>query len=105
MHPVKLADLRIGWRQLVADPGYAAIVVLGLATALATLVLLFGYLDVVLNGDVDVPNARQVVRLESKAHTPGADKDWIAVSPMAFHDHWAEVGAPIAAATRYYTSD
>jgi len=98
-------DFRIGWRQLVADSGYAAVVVLGLATALATLVLFFGYLDAALNADADVPDAGRVVRLESKAHTPGADKDWIESSPLVFYDHWANAGAPLAAATRYYLAE
>jgi putative ABC transport system permease protein len=76
-----------------------------MATALAAVILFIAYLDVALNGDADVPNAQQVVRLETKSHTPGGDKNWIDASPLVFHDHWAKAGAPIVAATRYYASD
>lgn len=98
-------DLRIGWRQLIADPGYAVVVVLGLAVALATVALLLAYLEATLGGDADVADADRVVRIETLVNTPGAPRGWIVGSPLAFYDHWGNAGAPVSAATRYFASE
>lgn len=100
-----LTDLRVGWRKLAADPGYAFVVIGGLAVALASVMLFIAYLGGVLYADGDVPDARRVIRLEQKVHTPGADHDWTPDSPMAFYDHWSDAGVPIVAATRYYVRE
>lgn len=98
-------DLRIGLRQLAADPSYTAVVVFGLALAAATTLLLLAYLEAALLGDRDVPAAQRVLRLESKVNTPGADKGWIDGGAMAFHDHWKESGAQVEASSRYFTRE
>lgn len=44
MHNHKITgDLRLAWRALLADPGYAAIAILGLGVGLAACLLLLGY--------------------------------------------------------------
>ena len=102
---MNIKDIRIVGRQLAADPGHFAVLILGLALAFAALMLLMSYLDTTLRADASVPEAERVLRLESMTHTPGADKGWILGTPMAFHDHWTDAGAPVAAASRYFTRD
>jgi predicted permease len=53
-------DLRIGWRQLVREPGYSAVTVLGLAVACAACFLLLGFVAYCLHYNSHVPDADRV---------------------------------------------
>jgi putative ABC transport system permease protein len=53
-------DLRIGWRQLVQEPGYSAVTVLGLAVACAACFLLLGFVAYCLNYNSHVPEGKRV---------------------------------------------
>jgi putative ABC transport system permease protein len=53
-------DLRIGWRQLVQEPGYSAVTVLGLAVACAACFLLLGFVTYCLNYNSHVPEGERV---------------------------------------------
>lgn len=53
-------DFRIGWRQLVQEPGYSAVTVLGLAVACAACFLLLGFVAYCLNYNSHVPEAARV---------------------------------------------
>jgi predicted permease len=53
-------DFRIGWRQLVQEPGYSAVTVLGLAVACAACFLLLGFVAYCLNYNSQVPDAERV---------------------------------------------
>lgn len=86
---------------MLADPAYTALVVGGLAIAFASVMLFVVYASAVLGGDADVPDAQQVVRLESLTRAPGAAKGWIADSTMMFQDRWPDTGAPVADSSRY----
>jgi predicted permease len=57
---MRAADFRIGWRQLVQEPGYSAVTVLGLAVACAACFLLLGFVAYCLNYDSHVPDAERV---------------------------------------------
>ena len=53
-------DFRIGWRQLVQEPGYSAVTVLGLAIACAACFLLLGFVTYCLNYNSHVPDGERV---------------------------------------------
>ena len=58
-----LRDFRIGWRLLVKEPAYSAVVVMGLAVGFATCFLLLGYVVHSFSYDRHVPERGQVYRL------------------------------------------
>ena len=58
--PLRLRDFRIGWRQLVKEPGYSAVTVLGLAVACAACFLLLGFVAWCLDYNRHVPDAERV---------------------------------------------
>lgn len=53
-------DFRIGWRQLLQEPGYSAVTVLGLAVAAAACFLLLGFVTYCLNYNSHVPDGERV---------------------------------------------
>ena len=53
-------DFRIGWRQLLQEPGYSAVTVLGLAVACAACFLLLGFVAWCLNYNSHVPDGERV---------------------------------------------
>ena len=57
---MRIRDFRIGWRQLVQEPGYSAVTVLGLAVACAACFLLLGFVAYCLNYNRHVPDADRV---------------------------------------------
>ena len=71
-----LRDFRIGWRLLLKEPGYSAVVVLGLAVGFAACFLLLGYVAHSLSYDRHVPEREQVYRLMQKWNTASASGHW-----------------------------
>lgn len=59
-------DFRIGWRQLVQEPGYSAVTVLGLAVACAACFLLLGFVAWCLDYNSHVPDAGRVVVVKQR---------------------------------------
>ncbi len=57
---MRAGDFRIGWRQLVQEPGYSGVTVLGLAVACAACFLLLGFVAYCLNYNSHVPNGDRV---------------------------------------------
>ncbi len=97
---MKLSDLRVSWRQLLAEPAYSLVVVLGLAVAIAA-----GYLIAILLmdrwlPDPTVPAPDRVVRLEFKGNIPGRSDDWFDSSPYVFRDELLKDKAPVTQVTR-----
>ena len=60
---MNLRDFRIGWRQLVKEPAYSAVVVFGLAVGIAACFLLLGYVAHSFSYDENVPERERVMRL------------------------------------------
>ncbi|MEP6505791.1 MAG: FtsX-like permease family protein, partial [Betaproteobacteria bacterium] len=95
-----LRDSRVGWRQLVADPLASAIVILGLALAIACCQLVA---QVVLNEvlpDADVPEPARVVNIEYRSNFPGDTSDWHEYAPFVFGGALRRELPPGAQATR-----
>ena len=61
-----LRDFRIGWRLLVKEPAYSAVVLMGLAVGFAACFLLLGYVVHSLSYDRHVPQRGQIYRLMQK---------------------------------------
>ncbi|MGJ9417579.1 ABC transporter permease [Massilia sp. CMS3.1] len=57
---MRARDYRIGWRQLVQEPGYSAVTVLGLAVGCAACFLLLGFVAYCMNYNRHVPQAERV---------------------------------------------
>lgn len=63
---MSVRDLRIGWRTLLQDPGYAAVSVFGLAAGLATFFLLLSWVQYSFSYDAHVPDADRVFVLKHR---------------------------------------
>ena len=59
-------DFRIGWRLLAKEPGYSAVVVLGLAVGFAACFLLLGYVRYCFSYNSHVPDAGRVVLVKQR---------------------------------------
>lgn len=90
-----LRDCRIGWRLLVKEPGYSAVVVLGLAVGFATCFLLLGYVAHSLSYDRHVPQREQVYRLMQKWNTSTASGHWNDSASLPARDAVVASGAPV----------
>jgi putative ABC transport system permease protein len=80
---MKLRDFRIGWRLLIKEPGYSAVVLLGLSIGFAVCFLLLGYVRYSLSYDNTVPQADRVFLIEHKLNTIGK-ADWLELTPLPF---------------------
>lgn len=63
---MNLRDFRIGWRLLVKEPAYSAVVVLGLAVGIAACFLLLGYVRHSFSYDEHVPERERVFQLQER---------------------------------------
>jgi len=95
-----LKTLRIGWRQLGADPGYSAVILLGLAVAIACCVLVGQVVFNQVLPDPDVPDPADVVNLEFRGNIPKRTDDWFDQAPFVFGTTLREAGAPVSAIAR-----
>ncbi|HET7863175.1 MAG TPA: FtsX-like permease family protein [Burkholderiaceae bacterium] len=95
-----LKDLRVGWRQLVADPGHAAVNLLGLSAAVACCYLVTQIVFNQVRPDPDIPEPAQVVNLEFRGNRPGAHDEWANQAPFVFGTTLRQAGAPVSAVTR-----
>jgi putative ABC transport system permease protein len=78
---MNLRDFRIGWRMLVQEPAYSAVVVLGLAAGFAACFLLLGFVRYSFTYDVDVPEAAQVHLVKTRFNIAGKP-EWYQLAPM-----------------------
>jgi len=94
-------NLRVGWRQFVADPGYTAVIMGGLAIAIAGCYLTAQVVFNEVLPDPDVPDPARVVNLEFKGNIPGQHDDfWFDQAPFVFGPALREAGAPVSAIAR-----
>lgn len=101
MNPSRiLNDLRIGWRQLLADPGTSLVILLGLAAAVAVAYLIGVMTWALLTLDDDVPQREQVLSFEFKGNFPGQRHEWVGVAPYVLRDAVRDAGAPLVAVAR-----
>lgn len=92
----KLRDFRIGWRLLVKEPGYSAVVILGLAVGFCACFLLLGYVAHAFSYDRDVPQREQVYRLMQRWNL-SADAGWQESTSLPARDALVASGLPLQA--------
>jgi putative ABC transport system permease protein len=92
-------DFRIGWRLLVKEPGYSAVVVLGLAVGFAACFLLLGYVAHSLSYDRHVPQREHIYRLMQKWNTPSASGNWNDSTSLPARDAIVGSGTPLLASS------
>ncbi|MEI8324083.1 MAG: ABC transporter permease [Betaproteobacteria bacterium] len=102
---MKFKDLRVSWRQIVAEPAYSIVVIFGLAIAIAAAYLIALLLQDRWLPDPTVPEPKQVVRVEFKGNIPGRDDDWFDRTPFPFRDALIQNKAPVTQVTRVVSQD
>lgn len=103
--PVSLKSLRVGWRQLVGDPAYAAIVVIGLAVAIAMTVLAGAFVRDKLWVDADATDRDRLISFEWRVRGPGGkSSEWLGSVPgSALAQGFTGSNAPLQEMARVQT--
>lgn len=96
---MKLRDFRIGWRLLVKEPAYSAVVIMGLAVGFAVCFLLLGYVRHSLSYDREVPERDRVYRLMQHWNLFSSDLRWNDAASLPARDAALASGQPILAST------
>ena len=96
MNPFSSTIWRGAWRQLRAEPGPAALVIVGLALGLALTLLTVCFLRDVLWPDARLPEADRLVAFEWKTRSPGGGyNDWSSHVPNTpLRQALRDTGAP-----------
>lgn len=99
---MRLLDLRVAARQLRAEPLNAAVLIIGLALALAAAYLLALLLLERLSPDPALRDPERVVMLDFHGNMPGRQEDWFLGAPFVFKQALQDAGAPLSLLTRTY---
>jgi len=83
---MNLRDFRIGWRLLVKEPAYSAVVVLGLAVGIAVCFLLLGYVRHSFSYDEHVPERERVFQLQQRWNLALLGNGWGADTSLGARD-------------------
>ncbi|CAH0220095.1 Macrolide export ATP-binding/permease protein MacB [Massilia sp. Bi118] len=94
---INLRDFRIGWRLLVKEPAFSAVVILGLAVGFCACFLLLGYVNHSLSYDRHVPQREQVYRLMQRWNISTADGKWSDSASLPARDGAIASGVPLQA--------
>ena len=91
---MNLRDFRIGWRLLVKEPAYSAVVILGLTIGFAVCFLLLGLVRHSFSYDQHVPGVEQVYQLKQKWNVPGNEGNWSNNASLPARDGALSAGLP-----------
>lgn len=94
---MNLRDFRIGWRLLVKEPAYSAVVVLGLAVGIAVCFLLLGYVRHSFSYDEHVPERERVVQLQQRWNLALLGNGWSSDASLPARDAALASGQPVLA--------
>jgi putative ABC transport system permease protein len=94
---INLRDFRIGWRLLVKEPAFSAVVILGLAVGFCACFLLLGYVNHSLSYDRHVPEREQVYRLMSRWNISAVGEGWSNAVSLPARDAAVASGLPLQA--------
>jgi len=94
---INLRDFRIGWRLLVKEPAFSAVVILGLAVGFCACFLLLGYVNHSLSYDRHVPEREQVYRLMSRWNISAVGRGWDNNTSLPSRDAAIASGVPLQA--------
>ena len=101
---MNLRDFRIGWRLLLKEPAYSAVVIVGLAVGFAAYFLLLGYVRHSLSYDRQVPERERVYRLMQRCNLCAIGMDWGDNTSLPARDAARASGQPILA-TSFHPRD
>ena len=94
-----LRDFRIGWRLLVKEPAFSAVVILGLAVGFCACFLLLGYVSHSLSYDRHVPQHDNIYRLMSRWNISAVNANWSNAVSLPARDAAIASGVPLQATT------
>ncbi len=94
---INLRDFRIGWRQLLKEPAYSAVVIFGLAVGIAVCFLLLGFVRHSFSYDENVPQRERVYQLEHRWNAALLGNDWMAAASLPVRDAALASGQPLLA--------
>jgi putative ABC transport system permease protein len=94
---MNLRDFRIGWRLLVKEPTYSAVVIGGLAVGIAACFLLLGFVRHSFSYDENVPERERVVRLMQRWNLDVFGKEWEDSASLATRAAVLGSGQPVLA--------
>ena len=92
---MNLRDFRIGWRLLVKEPAYSAVVVLGLAVGIAVCFLLLGFVRHSFSYDEHVPERERVFQLQQRWNLALLGNEWGADTSLPALDAALASGQPV----------
>jgi putative ABC transport system permease protein len=92
-----MRDFRIGWRLLVKEPAYSAVVIFGLAVGIAVCFLLLGFVRHSFSYDENVPERERVVRLMQRWNVAAIGMDWSDGASLPARDAALASGQPLLA--------
>src|SRR6476469_2041191 len=94
---INLRDFRVGWRLLIKEPAFSAVVILGLAVGFCACFLLLGYVSHSLSYDRHVPQREQVYRLMQRWNVAISDRGWSNDTSLPARDAAVASGVPLRA--------
>ncbi|WP_434630094.1 ABC transporter permease [Chromobacterium sp. CV08] len=77
-----LKDFRVGWRWLVKESAWSALVVAGLAIGFASCFLLLGYVRFSMQYNQHLVERERVYQLKTRFNLPEMDKQWSSLAPF-----------------------
>ncbi|GAA4302218.1 ABC transporter permease [Nibribacter koreensis] len=96
--------LKIAWRNLLRNPVYSAINVVGLATGISACLLIFLFVQHELTYDREIPNSQNIYRIVSNINFQGKN-DRFGLSPLPLAEHIKREIPEVKQATRLATID
>jgi putative ABC transport system permease protein len=96
---MNLRDFRIGWRLLVKEPAYSAVVILGLTIGFAVCFLLLGLVRHSFSYDQHVAGSDDIYILKQRWNGPGSDGSWNQRISLPARDGIVASGLPVLATT------
>jgi putative ABC transport system permease protein len=94
---INLRDFRIGWRLLVKEPAFSAVVILGLAVGFCACFLLLGYVNHSLSYDRHVPERDNIYRLMQRWNISASGAGWGNSASLPARDAVVASGVPLQA--------
>jgi putative ABC transport system permease protein len=101
-----MKEFRIGWRLLLKEPAYSAVVIFGLAVGIAVCFLLLGFVRHSFSYDENVPERERVMRLMQRWNVAAVGNDWSDSISLPARDAALASGQPLlASAVIHYNLD
>lgn len=94
-----MRDFRIGWRLLLKEPAYSAVVIVGLTIGFAACFLLLGLVRHSFSYDQQVESSDDIYILKQRWNGPGSDGRWSQNVSLPARDAVLASGPPVLAST------